>query len=156
MSGVSLVLTAIWLLRHDIISVSIKKSGVTRFSAYGLFGGCVALLFTGMFLISLPHVAFAYDATVHIFFIGFAFSMIFAHGPIILPGVLGLSIKPYHCFFYIPLLSLWVSLIIRVLADLAIIDYQFRLLSGWLTTGSILSYFVILAVNVVLGREVGK
>jgi len=150
MSAAGLVFVAIWLLRHDIISIAIKKSGVTRFSAYGLFGGCIALVLTGTFLISLPDVPMAYDAVVHTFFLGFVFSMIFAHGPIILPGVLGLSIRPYHWLLYVPLIILWSSLMIRILSDLAIISLQFRLISGWLTTGSILGYFIILAVNAIL------
>lgn len=147
LSGVALSLIAIWLMRHDVISIALKKEGLTRFSGVALLIGCISLLFTGFFLIILPDTPFAYDAIVHTFFLGFAFSMIFAHGPIILPGVLGVNIKPYHLTLYIPLFTLVLSLFLRLLADLAILPYFLRLWSGWISVGSILLYFVLLVTH---------
>src|SRR6187397_1290221 len=103
LSGSALLLVAMWLMRHDVISIAIKKQGLTRFSGIALLAACISLMFTGLFLMILPDVPYAYDAIVHTFFLGFAFSMIFAHGPIILPGVLGLNVKPYHATLYVPL-----------------------------------------------------
>ncbi len=144
LSGVALILVAIWLMRHDVISIAIKKNGLTRFSGTALLIGCISLLFTGLFLISLPDIPFAYDAIVHTFFLGFAFNMIFAHGPIILPGVLGYNVKPYHPLLYVPLTSLGISLILRLLADTSILPYSVRLWSGWFSVGSIVLYFILL------------
>lgn len=149
LSGSALILIAIWLMRHDVISIAIKKDGLTRFSGIALLVGCINLVFTGLFLISLPNTPFAYDAIVHTFFLGFAFAMIFAHGPIILPGVLGLNVKPYHLSLYLPLITLVLSLFLRLLSDLAILPYFLRLWSGWISVGSILSYFVVLATHTI-------
>jgi hypothetical protein len=149
LSGLALILISTWLMRHDVISVAVKKDGLTRFSGIALLVGCINLLFTGLFLIGLPDTPFAYDAIVHTFFIGFAFTMIFAHGPIILPGVLGFSFKPYHHTLYIPLITLVSSLFIRLLADLSIIPYSLRLWSGWISFSSILFYFMLLAVHTI-------
>src|SRR5690606_28414698 len=88
-SGISLVAVAVWLLRHDIIPVSIRKEGLPRFVAIALICGYIAMMFTGAFFIALNQQPMSYDAIVHTFFLGFVFSMIFAHGPIILPCVLG-------------------------------------------------------------------
>ncbi len=60
----------------------------------------------------------AYDAGLHSLFVGFTFSMIFAHAPIILPAMTGLAV-PYHARFYLPLALLHGSLLLRVAGDLA-------------------------------------
>lgn len=144
LSGISLIFIALWLLRHDIISIGIKKEGLTKFSAAALMAGCLSLTLTGVFLISLPDLPFAYDAIVHTFFLGFGFSMIFAHGPIILPGVLGLNVKPYHPLLYIPLAAMILSLILRLLGDTMVLPYIVRQWSGWVSAASIIVYFMLL------------
>jgi hypothetical protein len=144
-SGVALAGVGLWLLRYDIISIGLKKEGLTRFSASALMTGCIALVLVGVFLVALPDLVYAYDAIVHTFFLGFAFSMIFAHGPMILPGVLGLRVTPYHAILYIPLATLLISLVLRVLSDVMLFSPGMRLWSGWLSAFSILGYFIILA-----------
>jgi hypothetical protein len=145
-SGFGLCLIALWLLRHDIISLSLRKNGLQKFSGIALLTGCLALLLTGIFLLTLPALTFAYDAIVHTFFLGFAFSMIFAHGPFILPGVLGLAIKPFHPVLYLPLITLLSSLMLRILCDLSVLPYFLRLPSGWGSAASIVLYFILLIV----------
>jgi hypothetical protein len=144
LSGAALILVSIWLMRHDVISVAIKKDGLTKFSASALLAGCVFLMLTGILLICIPDIPYGYDAIVHTFFLGFAFTMIFAHGPIILPGVLGFGVKPYHPSMYLPLTTLVASLIVRLLADTALLSYSLRIWSGWISAGSILLYFILL------------
>lgn len=59
-----------------------------------------------------------YDAVLHSFFLGFVFSMIFGHAPVIFPAVLG--VQP--CFrsrFYLQAALLHAALILRVGADVA-------------------------------------
>ena len=59
-----------------------------------------------------------YDAFLHSVFVGFVFSMIFAHAPIIAPAILGIAM-PYSSWFYLPLVLLQASLLLRVMGDLA-------------------------------------
>jgi hypothetical protein len=141
LSGASFVLVSVWLLRHDVVKINLRKKGLTRFTGVSLLAGYLALMLTGVFFISLPNSPFAYDALVHTFFIGFVFSMIFAHGPIILPGVVGFMIKPYHAALYAPLALLHVSLLLRLSADLGLVDSSLQLASGYLSAISILMYF---------------
>ena len=143
-SGLALILVGTWLMKYDVIRINLRKTGLTKFSGVALLAGYIALVFTGVFLIALPNVALAYDATVHTFFLGFVITMIFAHGPIILPGVLGLSVKPFHRALYAPLFLLLFSLLVRISADLNIISINFQLLSGFLSVTSILLYFFTL------------
>lgn len=118
LTGISLTGIGIWLLLFDIIRKSIKKQGIHRFSAITLSFGYGWLVVAGIFYLFNQSGIIPYDALIHSFFLGFVFSMIFAHAPIILPGVLGLVLKPYH-----PILFLWVgifqiSLLLRILGDL--------------------------------------
>ncbi len=144
LAGLAFILISIWLLRHDVVKINLRKKGLTRFTGIALLAGYIALMLTGVFYIALRDTAFAYDALVHTFFIGFVFSMIFAHGPIILPGVIGFSVKPYHPFLYLPLTLLHVSLLLRLSADLGLINSSLQLVSGYLSATAFLTYFVVL------------
>lgn len=143
-AGLALAFVSVWLMRFDVVRLTLKKEGLMRFTAIALLCGYVALLLDGFFLILLKDASLGYDIVVHTFFIGFVFSMIFAHGPIILPGVLGLSVKPYHPLFYLPLVTLQASLVMRIAADVTMLPYEYRAISGWLSMGSILLYFVLM------------
>jgi hypothetical protein len=59
-----------------------------------------------------------YDAILHAVFLGFVFSMVFGHAPIIFPAVTGFNIH-YHPIFYLHLLLLHISLLMRIIGDLA-------------------------------------
>jgi hypothetical protein len=56
----------------------------------------------------------------HVVFLGFVFSMIFAHAPIILPSVTQLAL-PFHQLFYLHAGLLHLSLLLRVAGDLALV-----------------------------------
>lgn len=145
LSAAALILISMWLMRYDIIRINLKKKGLTRFTGYALSCGYVALLMDGIFLLTFPNVVFAYDAVVHTFFLGFVFAMVFAHGPIILPGVLGITAKPYHPFLYVPLVVLMSSVLVRVSADSGLIPERYRMVSAWWSAGAIFVYFATLA-----------
>jgi hypothetical protein len=53
----------------------------------------------------------------HAILLGFVFSMIFGHAPIIFPAVLGVRVA-YHRAFYAHLMLLHASLLLRVAGDL--------------------------------------
>jgi len=55
----------------------------------------------------------AYDAALHAIFVGFVFSMVFGHAPVIVPAVLRVPL-PYHPALYGPLALLHASLVLRV------------------------------------------
>ena len=50
-------------------------------------------------------------------------------------------IKPYHAALYAPLVLLHVSLLLRLSADLGLVDFSLQLVSGYLSAISILLYF---------------
>jgi len=129
LNSLFLILIAGWLIHYDVARMTIKSEKWTRYSAWGLLSGYAWLIIAGIigFIYGLPKAGFIYDATVHIFFVGFVFSMIFAHAAIILPALTG-KIVPWHRYFYLPLIMLHGFLLIRVLGDL--INLPWLYLSG--------------------------
>jgi hypothetical protein len=57
-----------------------------------------------------------YDAYLHAFFLGFVFSMIFAHALLIAPAVFRVAL-PYTPLLYLPLGGLYASLVMRLIGD---------------------------------------
>jgi hypothetical protein len=117
--GVSLVFFAVWLMRFDMVRRTIHHDGLARFSAASLLTGYVWLAVAGILAILFGPQTYGvhYDAILHALFLGFVFSMIFAHAPIIFPTVVRVAI-PYRPIFYAPLALLHLSLTLRVAGDL--------------------------------------
>jgi hypothetical protein len=118
--GLSLFLLAAWLLVNDLARVSLWAKGVTRFTAVCLltgFGwlavGGLAALIRGNAMAGL-----AYDAMLHAIFVGFVFSMIFGHAPIVFPAVVRRPFT-FRPIAYLPLGLLHFSLAFRLGADAA-------------------------------------
>ncbi len=116
-----LILLGAWLLRFDIARHTIKKTGLTRYIAACLLPGYVWLVIAGglWLLAGLPPNHLMIDAMLHTIFLGFVFSMIFGHAPIILPALLPVDIT-YRSIFYVPLVLLQGALVVRVIADLTL------------------------------------
>lgn len=118
-SGVGIVGIALWLLRYDIARRTIRKPGLTRFIAICMLAGYIWLTIGGVLTIFYAGwmAGPPYDAQLHAIFLGFVFSMIFGHAPIIFPSVLG---RPIHFSpsFYLHLGVLHASLIVRIIGNL--------------------------------------
>ena len=154
-SAASMIGIAIWMLKYDIMRLGLKKTGLTRFSSIALLIANGWLIVNGILLMSMPDTAFSYDILVHSFFIGYTFAMIFAHGPIILPGVLGIISRPYHPILYASLFLVQGSLLLRMIAD-SLLNSEWRKMSGIITGAGILLYFATLIVLVVRQRYHAK
>ena len=122
LSGLGLLAIALWLLRHDIAWRTLDRPGRPRFMAVCLLSGHLWLGIGGVLWLLFGNVFAAgpyYDAMLHAIFLGFVFSMIFGHAPIILPSVLGVAL-PFRRAFYCHWALLHVSLAVRVGGDLAL------------------------------------
>lgn len=117
--GVGAVLLAAWLLHYDIARRTIRQTGLPRFIASCLLTGYVWLGFGGLAAIwkGAVYAGPDYAMILHAFLLGFVFSMIFGHAPIILPALSGLQLK-YSPVFYVHLVLLHVSLIYRMYGNL--------------------------------------
>ncbi|HEY53399.1 MAG TPA: hypothetical protein G4N94_08080 [Caldilineae bacterium] len=138
LAGAGMVALALWLLRYDIAWRRIKAGGQARYISLSLLSGNVWLAIGGVLAIVYGGATsgLGYDAMLHSIFLGFTFTMIFAHAPIIFPVVLKVP-STYTPWFYSHLILLHISLILRVVGDLAAI--------GWMRQwGGLLNAIVLL------------
>lgn len=150
--GAALVAIGLWLLSTDIARVAIRRPGLSRFMAVGLLLGYGWLLVSGATWIWRGPVVSGplYDAVLHAFFLGFVFSMIFAHGPVIFPAILERSLD-FHPAFYLHLALLHVGLVLRVVGDLTD-AWNARPLGGLVNAAAILLFLVATALSAVRGQ----
>jgi hypothetical protein len=138
--GIVLVLLAAWLLAFDLARVTVRQTKLPRYVAVCLLAGYVWLALGGA-LIALRT---GYDAALHAIFVGFVFSMVFGHAPVILPAVLRVRF-PYHPALYAPLALLHASLAVRVLLSVEI--------GAWGNAVAIALFIVTSATLVVSGKN---
>lgn len=147
--SVALLALFFWLLRHDVARHTIKQSGLTRYIASCLISGYFWLLaggLIGLFTQTLV-LGSTYDAFVHTILVGFVFSMIFGHAPIIFPSVVKIKIT-YHPAFYLPLITLHVALAMRIAGDL-LLSPAYRSLGGVLNAIAI-ALFVLIIISTII------
>jgi hypothetical protein len=121
-AGAGLLAIALWLLRYDLAWQSARQSGLPRYMAVCLIAGYFWLAAGGLLWILFAQFFSAgprYDAMLHAIFLGFVFSMIFAHAPIILPTITGMAL-PFQNLFYLHAGLLHVSLLLRLAGDLGL------------------------------------
>ena len=149
----ALLALALWLLRQDVARQTIKQKGLTRFIAVCLMSGYIWLLVGALIGLHSPQLmqGSTYDAFLHAILIGFVFSMIFGHAPIIFPAVAKVKI-PYHATFYLPLIVLHASLITRIAGDL-LQQHQSRSLGGALNAIALLLFVISTASAVIRGKR---
>ncbi len=120
LAGAALLAQALWLARFDVARRTVRMTGLTRYMAAALIAGYFWLAVAGIvWLVAGDATGLTYDAALHSVFIGFVISMVFAHAPVIFPGVLRIRV-PYEPRYYAHLGLLHASLALRVFAgDLA-------------------------------------
>jgi hypothetical protein len=156
LAGAGLVAQALWLARHDVARRTVRVPGATRYMAVALIAGYVWLAVAGVVWLeagTLRGGGFAYDAMVHAIFLGFVFSMVFAHAQVIVPAVLGVRL-PYAAAMYVPLVALHVSLVIRLLGDATASVAAWRW-GGVLNEASIVAFLAVAVVCAVRARRAG-
>lgn len=121
LSGVGLLGLGLWFLPNDIAGRNLRHAvPLTRYIAHCLYAGFIWLILGGgtMLGIGAQYAGPYYDAMLHIVFVGFVMSMIFGHAPIIFPAILQVRVT-FQPAFYVHLLLLHLSLLVRVAGDMA-------------------------------------
>jgi hypothetical protein len=111
--GSALCALAIWLACFDVARRTVRGAGVSRYVAVCLLGGYAWLAVAGAAWIGMAQGAPTRDVALHALGLGFLFSMIFGHAPIVLPAVTRLAIR-FNPVLYAPLAVLHASLVLRV------------------------------------------
>jgi len=115
--GLSLMALAAWLAVFDIARRTVRAAGLSRYMALCLLAGYAWLFIAGLAWagtsLGLPW----RDAALHGLALGFVFSMVLGHAPVILPAVARVKVA-FGWPFYLPLALLHASLAVRLLGGL--------------------------------------
>ena len=143
-----LLALAAWLARQDVARRTVHGKGLTRFIAVALLAGYAWLAIGAAISLAAGGLApgtRAYDAALHAWLVGFVFSMVFGHAPIIFPAVLRVQL-PYHPVFYLPLALLHGSLVVRLAGD-ALGDAAWLRAGGAATALALAGFIVTMAAT---------
>jgi hypothetical protein len=154
LSGLAMLALSLWFLKNDLAARTIHHPNrLTRYIAFCLFSGFIWLGISGVLqlyfgaLYAGPY----YDAALHAVFVGFVMPMIFGHAPIIFPAILGAPIT-YRRAFYIHLILLHLSLIVRLFGDLTD-QLDIRKWGGFLNEVAILLFLGMTLYSIVKTRN---
>ncbi len=139
-TGAGQLALAAWLARYDIARRTVRQVGLTRFIALCLLLGYAWLAVAGVLGVWYGGVTSGpgYDAVLHAVFLGFVFSMIFGHAPIIFPAVTGIPMT-FSPRFYLHLALLHFSVLVRVVGG-AVNVASWRQLGGLLNALAIVLF----------------
>jgi len=126
--GLSLAGLATWLACFDIARRTVATNGMSRYMAVCLLLGYAWLAVSGLAWVATS-VGFALrDVALHALGLGFIFSMMLGHAPVIVPALARVKLL-FGWFFYVPLAVLHTSLVVRLFFG----PFDFR----WLSAGAI-------------------
>jgi hypothetical protein len=112
--GLSLIALASWFLAFDIARRTVATQGLPRYMAVCLLAGYLWLAVGGAGWALTALGGPLRDTALHALGLGFVFSMMMAHAPVILPAVARIKIE-FGRFFYVPLAALHASLLLRLI-----------------------------------------
>jgi len=146
LQGAALVLLALWLFAYDLARVTVRQTALPRYVALCLLSGYFWLALGGVLLAA----DIARDAALHAIFVGFVFSMVFGHAPVILPAVLRVRF-PYRPALYLPLVLLHASLALRVAGNF--LEGESVKSLGAAGNATAIAVFILTAVTLVLRKR---
>ncbi|MFN3860233.1 MAG: hypothetical protein ACK4R2_02045 [Roseateles sp.] len=149
--GAALLGLAAWLARWDVARRTLRIQGLARFVAVSLLVGYVQLAIAGGLLLGLglqPGQA-SYDGALHALGLGFVFSMVFGHAPLIAPALLRVRLG-FSTWLYAPLALLHAGLLVRYAALLQG-DVVLRRVAGAASAAAI-ALFLLLMLGLALRR----
>ena len=119
--GLSLAALSLWLMAFDIARRTVRTQGLSRYMAI-----CLLLGYGWLFVAGLAWAATSLgqplrDAALHALALGFVFSMMLGHAPVILPAIARVKVL-FGWAYYVPLALLHGSLALRLIAGH--LDYQ--------------------------------
>lgn len=112
--GAALVALAAWLLVFDIARRTVHAPGLSRYMALCLLLGYGWLALAGAAWCAAALGLPLRDAALHALALGFVFSMMLGHAPVILPALARIKLQ-FGWPFYLPLALLHGSLLLRLL-----------------------------------------
>jgi hypothetical protein len=134
--GLALAALALWLAAFDIARRTVRTAGLSRYMAICLLAGYAWLARAGVAWVAMALGAPTRDIALHALGLGFVFSMMLGHAPVILPALARIKVR-FGRPFYLPFALLHGSLAVRLLAG------SFD--SDWLRIGAVGNALAIVA-----------
>ncbi len=146
--GVGMITLSVWLVKYDIAGLGIRKSGFTRYIAWCMLVGYAWLGIAGIIAIRVGAVyaGFQYDMLLHAVVVGFVFSMIFGHAPIIFPALTGREIR-FTPLFYGCLILLHLAVIMRIWSDISA-NFDGRMWASMINAVAVCLFFMLIPLRV--------
>ena len=121
--GAALFSLALWLGVCDIARRTLFARGLSRYMAVCLLGAYGWLAVAGVAWAATAAGLAARDVALHALGLGFVVSMMMGHAPVILPALARIKLR-FGNFFYVPLATLHLSLVVRLGFGLANADWR--------------------------------
>ena len=151
--GGALLSLAIWLGAFDIARHTLFARGLSRYMALCLLTGYVWLAVAGVAWAATAMGWPVRDVALHALGLGFIFSMIMGHAPVILPAVARVKLR-FGWYFYVPLAALHLSLIVRL--GFGLFDLQIRGVGALFNAAAIALFAVTVAGAALAWRAGGR
>lgn len=151
--GGALALIGAWLAWTDTARLTVRRGGLATYAGAALLASYVSLVAGGALLAVegwRPGTT-GYDSGLHLFFVGFVMGAIYAHAPIILPAITGLTLR-LTALTPLALVLLYVSLGVRIAGN-TMTDHAWRQAGGSLHGIAFLVFALGLAVAAARGRR---
>lgn len=126
--GLALAALTLWLASNDVARSTVRSTGLPRYMALCMLAGYAWLAVAAAIWAvgGAVEEGSGYDAVIHAVFLGFTFSMIMAHAPVIMPAVVRRPL-PYRPAFLLPVALLHASLVLRTLVgDAYSVEWAWR------------------------------
>ncbi len=129
--GAAVLALLVVLVRYDVARRTVRSRGLARYMAAGMLAAYGWLAVAGViWLVAGPAYQGArLDVVVHAVFLGFAFSTIMAHAPVILPAITRGAVA-YRYVLWVPVAALQAALILRL-----VVGDGFGVESAWRVGG---------------------
>lgn len=148
--GGALLALAVWLFAFDIARRTVGTEGLSRYMAVCLLLGYAWLGIAGAAWVGTTLGLPWRDAALHGVALGFVFSMIFGHAPVILPALTRLKLL-FWWAFYVPLVLLHTSLLVRLL--MPSLAQELMKVGAGANAASIVLFALIVAVSIFAWRR---
>jgi len=147
--GAGLLGLSAWLFAYDVVRRTISMPGLARYMAVSLLAGYAWLGVAGLAWIGTAVGCPGRDMALHALGIGFVFSMVMGHAPVIVPAVTGVKLR-FGAAFYAPLVLLHGSLALRLFAGIG--EPGWRALGARLNAAAIGLFLLTVAGAALLAR----
>lgn len=146
LTGSGLILIAVGMIVTEAGSGRVPATAFDVYSIAALVAAWWWLLIAGIGLLFWKEHLYGYDATIHAFFLGFLFSMVFLHALGKAAALASLAHPPFHPVLFVWLVLLSASLAVRIFAGDILLMEVVKRWAGIFNGVSILGFLVSLIV----------